>query len=69
MIMADVVAVNRALGFVLTDDGDVCPITNMFDAFGDETDDPAEAVAAVAELDADHWLAIDLTQFETVRVN
>jgi hypothetical protein len=67
--MVDVVAVNRGQRFVLTDRGDVCPITNMFDAFGDETDDPAEAVTAVAELDADHWLAIDLTQFETVAVN
>lgn len=67
--MIGIVAVNRAQRFALTDRGDVCPIRNFFDAFGDETDDPSEAIAAVAELDADHWFSIDLTKFEPVTVN
>ena len=60
---------NRAKRFALTDRGEVCQITNLFDAYGDETDDPFEAVAAVAELDASHWFSIDLTQFENASVH
>jgi hypothetical protein len=65
----EIVAVNRAERFALTDSGDICPITNLFDAFGDETDDASDAVAAVARIDADHWFTIDLTQFEPVEVH
>lgn len=65
----EIVAVNRQQRFALTNRGEVCPITNLIDAFGDETDDPFEAVAAVAELDADHWFSIDLTQFESASVH
>lgn len=65
----EIVAVNRAKRLALTDRGEVCPLTNLFDAYGDETDDPIEAIAAVAKLDADHWFSIDLTQYETVSVH
>jgi hypothetical protein len=67
--MLEIVAVNREKRFALTDRGDVCPITSFYDRFGDDTDDPFEAISAVAELDADHWFAIDLTKFEPVSVN
>lgn len=67
--MIEIIAVNREQRFALTDRGDICPIRNFFDAFGDETDEPFEAVAAIAELDADNWFSIDLTQFDPVTVN
>jgi hypothetical protein len=67
--MFGVVAVNCAQRVALTEGGEVCPITNLFDPFGDETDDFEEATSAVAKLDADHWFSIDLTQFDLVRVN
>jgi hypothetical protein len=67
--MVEVVAVNRAMLFALTNRGEVCQITNLIDAFGDETSDPFDAVAAVAALDVDHWFCIDLTQFENVSIH
>lgn len=35
------------------------PITNMFDADGDETTDPQEAFRVVAPLPCGHWVAMD----------
>lgn len=67
--MIEIVAVNRTGRFALTDRGDICPIRNFFGAYGEETDDPDWAISAVAELDAENWFSIDLTQFEPVTVN
>jgi hypothetical protein len=62
-------AVCYPLRLVVLDDGTECPITNLFDAEGDETDDIDEATAAVAKIDDDNWLSIDLTQFDPVVVH
>jgi hypothetical protein len=52
----------------LSEDGDVFPITNLYDAEGDETDDIGEAVAAVAGTEG-RWFAFRLDDFETTPVN
>lgn len=41
-------------------------IVTLIDEFGDETEDEAEAVAAVAKISDNCWVDIDLTSFESV---
>lgn len=57
--MADVIALNLGQREAFLDDGRTCPITNMLDADGDETDDPEEARE-------DEWLALHLGDFGAV---
>lgn len=64
----EVLSVSVSRREAVTDTGLRCQITNLFNAAGAETDDD-DAIAAVAKLDDHHWFSIDLTQFETVRVN
>lgn len=56
--------VNRAAREFTLDDGTVCPITNLYDWEGDETEDPAAAVSAVGQLPDGRWATIDLREFE-----
>jgi hypothetical protein len=65
-MMPAALAINRAEAFALLDDGSIVHFSNMFDAFGDETDDSMEAVSAVAPLPDGKWMAINLTMFEGV---
>lgn len=58
------VALNRHERKIFYDDGVCRPFVNMFDRDGDETDDPAEAVAVVVMIDEHHWNAIDLRMFD-----
>ncbi len=52
---------------VITEDGQTLPITNMFDADGDECDDVDDAVTCVAGSDKDGlWLSIDFSVMEKV---
>lgn len=51
-------------GLAILDDGRVCEVTQMFDRFGDETEGPNEAFAAVARMPCGNWLSIDLSMFE-----
>jgi hypothetical protein len=67
--MSEITAVNRSARLAVTDTGEVCEITNMFDRDGDETERSDEAVSAVAALPSGQWAAIDLTQFDPVEVN
>lgn len=62
-------AVNVLARAALTNDDRLCTITNMFDDRGEETNDPTEAVAAVAQLDDETWFSIDLRQFDKVQAN
>lgn len=55
----EAVCVNLDEGFVVTDDNEVLPITNMFDEFGDDCN-ADEAVAIVAGRDGYGWLSIDV---------
>lgn len=58
-----VVAVNVGRREAVLDDDTVIPITNLLDDEGEETDDPEEAVAAVACEAEDRWHTIDLRDF------
>lgn len=59
-------SVPRRLAFLT--DGSTVPITNLFDAWGDETDDASEAVSFVCGAGR-VWLSDRLDRFETVRVH
>lgn len=63
--MSDVEAVNRHLGLVLTDTGEVLPITNWFVGDGDDCEClPAEADQCVAGPASDgSWFRIYLDSF------
>jgi LDH2 family malate/lactate/ureidoglycolate dehydrogenase len=58
-------ALNIPQRLALLSDGSTVPITNLFDALGDETTDPAEAVAFVCGRSG-HWLCDLIANFETV---
>ena len=58
--------VNVAARIAIMEDGQELPVTNAFDAGGDECE-PEDAVACVAGPDRDGmWVSIDLKQFEGV---
>jgi hypothetical protein len=54
--------VSRKGRHVVTNDGQVFPITNFYDCWGDEVDDPDEAVSCAAGK-GDTWFTVDLTKF------
>jgi hypothetical protein len=65
----DIVAVNVPGGVVMTDDGQMIPITNYFDVEADECE-PETARAVVAGPDADgKWWTIGLHAFGDVAAN
>lgn len=55
-------AINLTERLYVDDDGSLYPITNLFDADGDECE-PEDAVSAVAG-DGGCWFAINLSEFE-----
>lgn len=59
-----VAAIHRGRRLFLSEDGDVYPITNLYDADGDETDDIDLAVSAVAGTEG-RWFALVLADFDT----
>lgn len=59
VVMADVEFLSTGAGFVLLDDGTQLPITDYFDADGDDCE-PARATVCVAGTDDFGWLTIDL---------
>jgi hypothetical protein len=57
-------SINLGRSLALTTTGEVVPITNMFDMDGDDTNDPAEAVAITAGPTASgEWLSDAVTNF------
>lgn len=53
-------------GYALLDDGEVLPVTNMYDCDGDECDDFWEATVVVAGPDKDGmWVTIGLSGEES----
>ncbi|HEV7436873.1 MAG TPA: hypothetical protein VGO22_18720 [Pseudorhizobium sp.] len=62
-------AINREQRLAVTDNGEICQITILFDRDGDETDDAGAAVAAVIKLSDNEWLTVDLAAFQTARMN
>lgn len=65
--MAAVVSANLTKRTALLDDGRTLPITNMIDAFGDDTNDAGEAVAFVCGAGRE-WFAENMDDFERATV-
>lgn len=64
--MIEVACANRERRVVVTEDGQELPITNFFDADGEDCDFD-EAVTCVAGPDRDGlWLTIDFSEMEKV---
>lgn len=59
------VAIKTFSRLALLNDGTTVPITNLFDADGDETDDPDLAVSFVAG-EADRWFTGLCADYEEV---
>lgn len=58
-------AINLRQRLALTEDQQVIPITNVLDAFGDETDNLDEAVAFVCGPTAEgHWISDDIATYD-----
>jgi hypothetical protein len=58
-----IIAIHRGRKVAVAEDGSECPFTDMLDCLGEETDDAAEAVAAIVLLPDGRWAAIDLRAF------
>lgn len=67
----NIVAINVLEAVAITDDGVIVPITNWFDADGDEVHMPGpfDVVSCVAGNESYGWWAIDLGQFEPTPIN
>jgi hypothetical protein len=50
---------NKVYGTVLVN-GERCPVTNLFDIDGDDTDDVEQAVRGVAKAADDKWIVFDI---------
>lgn len=61
-------ALNIATRLALLADGTAVPITNLFDAWGEETDEPAHAVSFVCGVGR-LWFSDLISRFETVRTH
>lgn len=63
--MIDVQAINLTKRLALLSDGATVPVTNLLDADGDETQEPAQAVGFVAG-EGGTWFAGLLSDFDAV---
>lgn len=60
----DIAAINRAKRIAVLENGETIPITNFFEAGGDECD-PSDAVTCVAgPCSNGKWYSIDLREYE-----
>ena len=64
-----VVAFSLAGRWAELDDGVQVPLTNMFDADGEETDDPDLCDRFVAGSDATKWFVHQVADFEAIQVS
>lgn len=65
----EVIAINRSEACAVLSTGHVIHFSVMLDCDGDETDDVADAMVAVAPLPDGRWAVIDFSEFETVSVH
>lgn len=66
--MRRLVAINVTKRFAVREDDSVVPVTHLFDAFGEETEDDEAAVTVVAG-DERCWFAEHLANFQSEAVN
>lgn len=64
-----VTAINRSDGSAILDTGQIVHFSVMLDVDGNETDDIADCVVAVAPLPNGDWAVIDFSEFEQVSVH
>lgn len=57
----EAVHLRRRLALLTT--GEVVKLESFVDQFGDETDEPEEAIAAVGPMLDGTWIRVDLTKF------
>ena len=61
----EIQSVNLGRRLALTQDNQILNITKMIDEFGDDTDDPAEAVSFVAgPTSSGQWIAEEVGSFD-----
>ena len=60
--MPRIVAINQGQRFAVLDDDRIVPITNLFDAYGDETEDFDQACSFVAGADRE-WFSEPIADF------
>lgn len=65
----EIVAISRSDGLAILDNGDVVPFANVFDAFGNETDNREDGVSAVAALPNGTWVVIDFSDYDPVSIH
>lgn len=65
----DVVAVNLEMRRALLSTGSVVPVTDMFDADGDETEELSEVRIFVCGEEASGWFTCDMREFEWRRMH
>jgi len=63
--MIDVDAINAFTRFAVLNDGTTVPVTGLYDADGEETNDPDQAVTFVAG-EGDRWFSGLCSEFEEV---
>ena len=59
-----VYAVNVSQRLALMSDSSIRKVTNLFDADGNDTDDPAAAVSCVVKNGEHSWFACKLSEFD-----
>ena len=62
----EVTAICRRDALAILDTGEIIHFATMLDIDGNETDDTAECVCAVAPLPDGRWVVIDFSEFEWV---
>lgn len=65
----DFCAVSIARRIAITDSGQECPITDMFDKDGDKTSDEDDAVIIVVQVSSECWAVIDMDEFVDTALN
>lgn len=64
--MGSMAALNLAQRLFIDDDGTLCQITNMFDADGEDTDEPDMCATFVAKRSEGEWIADDARNYDAV---
>lgn len=62
-VVVECISLTRRVAYL--SNNEVWPITSLFDCFGDETDEPEEAVAFVAGR-GNRWFALAVSEAEEV---